>query len=168
MQTMTGATDSTDGTKGLVPKPFAGDQNKYLKGDGTWADPTATLTPIVTTLVGNDSNKSVRTIASEEASSAVAALVNNAPSSFDTLKEIADWIGTHQDATDVTLISQRVTNLETLLNGDPNDQTDDGLVGQIDSFDLILNGDQNTTGLIEQVEDLDETLRWQDIIITND
>lgn len=97
MQTvMTGATASTDGAKGLVPKPFAGDQDKYLKGDGTWADPTATLTSIVSTLVGNDTGKSVRTIASEEASSAassaVAALVNNAPSSFDTLKEISDWI----------------------------------------------------------------------------
>jgi len=33
---MQGATASADGASGLVPKPEAGDQNKVLKGDGTW------------------------------------------------------------------------------------------------------------------------------------
>ena len=33
---MTGATSSTAGTGGLVPAPSAGDQEKYLRGDGTW------------------------------------------------------------------------------------------------------------------------------------
>lgn len=33
---MTGATSSVAGTHGLVPAPAAGDQVKYLKGDGTW------------------------------------------------------------------------------------------------------------------------------------
>lgn len=33
-----GATVSIAGTKGLVPKPLSGDQDKYLKGDGTWAE----------------------------------------------------------------------------------------------------------------------------------
>lgn len=33
---MTGATSSTGGTSGLVPAPSAGDQDKVLKGDGTW------------------------------------------------------------------------------------------------------------------------------------
>ena len=35
---MTGATSSTDGESGLVPAPDAGDEDKFLKGDGTWAD----------------------------------------------------------------------------------------------------------------------------------
>lgn len=34
----TGATASTDGKHGLVPAPSAGEQDKFLKGDGTWAD----------------------------------------------------------------------------------------------------------------------------------
>ena len=38
-QEMTGATASTDGASGLVPAPTAGDQAKFLKGDGTWAAP---------------------------------------------------------------------------------------------------------------------------------
>ena len=33
---MQGATASADGASGLVPKPEAGDQDKVLKGDGTW------------------------------------------------------------------------------------------------------------------------------------
>ena len=32
-----GAGASTAGTKGIVPAPAAGDQNKFLKADGTWA-----------------------------------------------------------------------------------------------------------------------------------
>lgn len=39
---MTGATSSTAGASGLVPAPAAGDQDKVLKGDGTWGDAAAT------------------------------------------------------------------------------------------------------------------------------
>ena len=34
---MTGATTNLDGKSGLVPKPLAGQQDHFLKGDGTWA-----------------------------------------------------------------------------------------------------------------------------------
>lgn len=33
-----GATASTDGTGGTVPQPLAGDEGKFLKGDGSWAN----------------------------------------------------------------------------------------------------------------------------------
>ena len=36
---MTGATVSSDGTSGVVPEPESGDQNKFLKGDASWAIP---------------------------------------------------------------------------------------------------------------------------------
>lgn len=54
----------------------------------------ATQTGRVDTLVGStagDDAKSVRTISAEE----VAKIVASAPESFDTLKEISDWISTH-------------------------------------------------------------------------
>lgn len=35
--TLTGATAKSAGKKGLVPAPAAGDQGKWLRGDGTWA-----------------------------------------------------------------------------------------------------------------------------------
>lgn len=42
--TMTGATAAADGTSGLVPAPLKGDQNKFLRADGTWvAPPESTL-----------------------------------------------------------------------------------------------------------------------------
>lgn len=40
----TGATSSTDGSDGLVPGPKAGDEKKFLQGDGTWATPSAQTT----------------------------------------------------------------------------------------------------------------------------
>lgn len=41
---MTAATADTAGESGLVPAPAAGQQSKYLRGDGTWATPTNTNT----------------------------------------------------------------------------------------------------------------------------
>lgn len=35
---MTGATEEANGAAGLVPAPAAGEQGKYLRGDGTWAE----------------------------------------------------------------------------------------------------------------------------------
>ena len=37
---MTAAKSDTNGAAGLVPAPSAGDQNKFLRGDGTWVIPT--------------------------------------------------------------------------------------------------------------------------------
>ena len=57
----------------------------------------STISGKVDTLIGNvtgDDAKSARGIAAEE----VAKIVANADSSFDTLKEIADWISTHSES----------------------------------------------------------------------
>ena len=43
--TMTGATSSTAGVAGIVPAPAAGDNTKFLAGNGTWATPDA---PVIT------------------------------------------------------------------------------------------------------------------------
>ena len=45
--TMVGATASEAGKYGLVPTPEAGDQSKYLRGDGTWQTVTNYIHPIV-------------------------------------------------------------------------------------------------------------------------
>lgn len=39
-QDFKGATTTTDGTTGKVPKPLKGEQTLYLKGDGTWSNPS--------------------------------------------------------------------------------------------------------------------------------
>ena len=60
-------------------------------------------------LIGEDSDKNIRTIASEEAAIEVAKIVADAPDSFNTLKEIADYI-----ATDTTNAAQMVNDIESL------------------------------------------------------
>ena len=65
----------------------------------------------VNTLVGSDENKSARTIASEE----VAKIVAGADASYDTLKEIADWISSHK--TDATAMNSAITALEGIVDG---------------------------------------------------
>lgn len=65
----------------------------------------------ISTLQGEDTTKSVRTIASEE----VAKIVDGADTSFDTLKEIAEWISTHgPEAAD---LSAAVTKLQAIVAG---------------------------------------------------
>ena len=65
----------------------------------------------VTTLIGDDASKSARTIASEE----VAKIVAGADASYDTLKEIADWISSHK--TDATAMNSAITALENIVDG---------------------------------------------------
>ena len=71
-----------------------------------------TLSGKVTTLIGNtagDDAKSVRTISAEE----VAKIVAGADQSYDTLKEIADWI--MSDTTGAAKMANDITALKTKL-----------------------------------------------------
>lgn len=65
----------------------------------------------VDTLVGEDTGKSVRTVASEE----VAKIVAGADKSYDTLKEIADWIVS--DTTGAAKMANDITRLDGILAG---------------------------------------------------
>lgn len=62
-------------------------------------------------LVGEDASKSARAIAAEE----VAKIVDGADSSFDTLKEIADWISGHK--TDAASMNSAIKALEAIVKG---------------------------------------------------
>lgn len=77
----------------------------------------ATVTGKVNTLVGADSNKSVRTIANEEL---VAQLVpEGAKESLNTLSEIAAWIQAHPD--DASAMNAAITALQNKVDtGDKN------------------------------------------------
>lgn len=75
----------------------------------------------VTTLVGDDAGKSVRTIAAEEM---VRQLIpENAKESLDTLKEISEWIQSHPD--DAATMNKAITELQALVGKLPEgiDQT---------------------------------------------
>lgn len=146
-----GATAEAAGASGLVPAPSAGNQDNYLKGDGTWANPVAAVTvdlgnlkARVDTLIGSDANMSARTIASNEASkaasAAVAQIVANAPESFDTLEEIAKWIQDHPSTKTFVALSNKVTSLDETINGKQQEDGTvvGGLVPQVNSLSTTV------------------------------
>lgn len=53
---MTGATSGDAGAAGLVPAPAAGDQSKYLRGDGTWQNAATALTDLTDTDIASPTN----------------------------------------------------------------------------------------------------------------
>lgn len=74
----------------------------------------------VTTLIGDDTSKSVRTIANEELAARLIAA--DADESLDTLQEIANWIQAHPQ--DAATMNSKIAALEakTQLGLDSNDQ----------------------------------------------
>lgn len=65
----------------------------------------------ISILQGTDTAKSARTIAAEE----VAKIVDGAPESFDTLKELSDWISTHGN--DATAMNSAIAKLQDIVAG---------------------------------------------------
>lgn len=67
----------------------------------------------VTTLVGEDTGKSVRTIANEELAAQL--IPEGAKDSLDTLQEIATWIQNHPD--DASAMNDAITKLQAIVDG---------------------------------------------------
>lgn len=183
---MTGATAEEDGIAGLVPTPLAGQQGRYLRGDGTWQNPTADVEAQIAAMRGSDATGTIRSIAADE----VLKVVNNAPSNFDTLKEIADWIQTHDNVINIVDASSRLEQLEISVFG--NDDDIAGLESDVSDLKDAVFGTDLTTGLVSnvntlmgdftivnskvttltnnlttlttQVNDIDDRLRWQDLV----
>lgn len=73
----------------------------------------------VTTLIGSDTDKSVRTIANEELATQL--IPENAKESLDTLSEIAAWIQAHPD--NASAMNQSIESLKTLVGTIPEGVT---------------------------------------------
>ena len=83
--------------------------NKVTQLSGT----VGTVQGSVTTLVGNDANKSVRTIANEELAAQL--IPEGATEALDTLQEIAAWIQHHPN--DAAALNGSIAALQAQLNG---------------------------------------------------
>lgn len=98
----------------------------------------------VDTLIGEDADSSVRTIAASE----VAKVVDNAPEKFDTLKEVADWI-----ATDTTSSAQLQTSVAALVKEIGGTATADGFTNsRLDKVEAW--GDHSKAGYLTQHQDI--------------
>ena len=181
---MTGATAVADGTSGLVPVPVAGDQLKFLRGDGTWATVSAELSPEdradiselqaqVATLIGTDTDKSVATIVTEKVAELL--IPENASESLDTLQEIANWIQDHPSDvaainSSITVLQEKVASLEDAL--DPENA--DGLEARVSNLESTIGTFTPVTGsyldvgsaisyLNTSVTEMNDRLRWHEL-----
>ena len=119
--------------------------NFFLDDKDSLITDTSTNKTWLKTLTANTTpTKSISTMISEE----IAKVVANAPASFDTLKEIADWISTHQnDAsamnTAINTNTTNITNLTTTVNTNTtnisaNANQINGIKGDITSINSVL------------------------------
>lgn len=145
IEVMTGATADTVGTSGLVPAPAAGEQDKYLRGDGMWAAP---LSDEQLTTLGKVDGLETRVGSIE---TKYDNLIKDAPAALDTLKEITDWIT--KDETGTQALIQRVTNIETKVTGLQD------TVGDITKFTRYAEGDT----IVSILNDLDGRMKWSDM-----
>ncbi len=160
-EVMVGATEHSDGSEGIVPAPKQGEQNYFLRGDGTWAQVDLSgLESVVQAFVGEDTGKSARQVAAEE----VAKIVADAPAAYDTLQEIASWIQDHPDS--ATDLNNRLTAVE----GDVLSLTnrvvalEQGSVFDGDLNATILALQNKDTELQNEISVLDGRLKWHDLV----
>lgn len=159
VEVMTGATADAAGTSGLVPAPVAGEQDKYLRGDGVWAAPLSDeqLTALgkvddLETRVGSiETNVGGLSTKADSLQTQYDNLIKDAPAALDTLKEIADWIS--KDETGTQALIQRVTNIETKVTGLQD------TVGDIKEFTRYAEGDT----IVSILNDLDGRMKWSDM-----
>ena len=93
--------------RGLITANSTAIAGKVAQGDFD------TLDGKVSTLIGTDASKSVRTIANEELAAQL--IPSNAAQALDTLQEIAAWIQSHPG--DAATMNQQITAINNILDG---------------------------------------------------
>ena len=101
---------------------------------------------VVTTLVGDDTNKSVRTIANEELTKQL--IPEGAKESLDTLQEIAAWIQNHPD--DASAMNKAIEDLTALVGTLPEGITATTVVGYV--AELVAAEEARATGVEEGLD----------------
>lgn len=125
----TAITDGADDT--TIPTSKAVKDYVDAKTSGIASDESlSALESKVTTLIGSDSSKSVRTIANEELAAQL--IPESAKESLDTLAEIAAWIQSHPD--DASAMSKAIDDLEALVGTLPEDATSTTVVAYIKEY----------------------------------
>lgn len=110
------------------------------------ASDLTTLDGKVTTLIGSDTSKSVRTIANEELAAQL--IPDDAKDALDTLQEIAAWIQEHPD--DAAAMNSSIENLEDYVGTIPQGATSTDVVSYINEVVAALGiGDYATKSYVD-------------------
>lgn len=99
----------------------------------------------LTTLIGSDTNKSVRDIANEELAAQL--IPEGAKESLDTLQEIANWIQSHPD--DAAAMNTAIAELKKYVGTIPEGVTATTIVGYIQ--EVIKTESDKLTALTDRV-----------------
>lgn len=178
VEPMTGATAQDNGLAGLVPQPLAGQQTLFLRGDATWANPTSavenSLNNLISDLYGTDvEGSSIRSIVN----SAIDDLVGNAPTTLDTLEELAQWVTEHEQVIDITQAAVDIENLTDAMFGTLANPTEtdaqlvqmvqqDGVIRILSNLQTIV-GTNEYTGLQGALGTLEGRVSDNESAITN-
>ena len=117
--TFVGATSAAPGSKGLVPQPAAGDQEKVLHGDGSWKNTTAKLVE----MSYGESNAWAKFIAAYNAGSIVycrASSNSNPGTGSQTRKAFMAYVNNAASPTNVEF--QYVRSMSTKTDSQQSDQ----------------------------------------------
>lgn len=152
--------DKVTGDAGQIAEDLAAEITRAKAAEKANADAIVAhaekIDAVVETLVGDDTNKSVRTIANEEIAAQL--IPESAKESLDTLKEIADWIQKHPE--DAAAMNKAIEDLGTLVGILPEGITATTVVGYV--AELVAAEETRATGveagLDERLEAVEEVL----------
>ena len=100
--TMTGASSSATGASGLVPTPAQGDQDKFLKGDGTWGEintSSSTVRKVSFTIATTDWTQSSNTYVADVTDSHITSTTEELIMYTNSVKNLTSDIDTNKDGT---------------------------------------------------------------------
>ena len=160
---MVGATEYTDGKAGYVPKPYFSDAYLYLRGDGTWSNPTESLEVEMMKLRQGDKDGSIREIAASEV---VKIFGKNVPESYNTIEKIANWILLNGNSPDSAEGAQKLEALEQAVYGADKTSSTDGLIAVTKQLVTTIYG--NTHESVEGLNSVCSRLEVENMKMKND
>lgn len=122
---MSGATASTNGVSGLVPAPLEGDQNKFLKGDGSWASPVIDADLNIFTT----NQDSQLTLIDFDSAASGSLLQKNSSGSID-------WVDPSTLQTDLTAVESSINDLQSVVSTLLTTKMERQIVNSVEAIDL--------------------------------
>lgn len=180
---MVGASATTDGDEGLVPQPKVGDEKKFLRGDGTWADQfISSIGDDFQVVDGalkiaddkylvseSDKKKLNDLVIDEDGKVAVSGTISAA--NVEGLDELFEE---KADAEEVAKLSTLVGDLNKFINGETDEESGESTEGISDILskmstsvgninDLINYNPEEPKSLVDSINDLYKLLEWGDL-----